>query len=101
MIPFDGIDLPPSAGDGFFGGWIGAWGYQLGRLIEELPGVPPRRILQPDHRIAFYDHVLRLTDGVVVARVARRTTPTATREIDAILAGEPARRSRTRSARSR
>ncbi len=62
--PFEGIDLPPSDRDGFFGGWIGAWGYQLNQLVEDLPGAPPRRILQPDHRIAFYDHVLRLTDGV-------------------------------------
>ncbi len=103
--PFTGIDLPPSGplrtdhqvgspagrvggppGDGFFGGWLGAWGYQLGRMIEELPGVPPRRILQPDHRIGFYDHVLRLTDGVwwheSLSSDAARDA-----EIDAILAG--------------
>ncbi|MDR7085665.1 para-aminobenzoate synthetase/4-amino-4-deoxychorismate lyase [Aeromicrobium panaciterrae] len=86
--PFNGIDLPPSDGEGFFGGWIGAWGYQLGRLIEELPDVPPRRIQQPDHRIAFYDHVLRLTDGVwwhesLSADVDRDAA------IDVILAGAP------------
>ncbi|MCW2751260.1 MAG: putative para-aminobenzoate synthase component [Aeromicrobium sp.] len=62
--PFDGIDLFPSPDvEGFFGGWIGAWGYRLGRLIEDLPTGPPRPIPQPDHRIAFYDHVLRRTDG--------------------------------------
>ena len=61
--PFD-IDLPPVAADGFGGGWIGAWGYQLGSLIERLPPVPRRPVWQPAHRIAFYDHVLRLTDGV-------------------------------------
>ncbi len=86
--PFRGIDLPPSEGEGFFGGWIGAWGYQLGRLIEELPDIPPRRIPQPDHRIAFYDHVLRLTDGVWW-----HESLSADRDrdgnIDAILAGEP------------
>jgi len=62
---FDGIDLDPvpSAGAGFGGGWIGAWGYQLGRLVEQLPPPPHRPSPQPDHRIAFYDHVLRLTDG--------------------------------------
>ena len=86
--PFTGIDLPPSDGEGFFGGWIGAWGYQLGRLIEELPGVPPRRILQPDHRIAFYDQVLRLTDGVWWHE-SLSTDADRDREIDAILAGEP------------
>ncbi|WP_188110686.1 chorismate-binding protein [Aeromicrobium ginsengisoli] len=63
--PFTGIDLEPLPSDvgGFGGGWIGAWGYQLGRLIEDLPPAPGRPIEQPDHRIAFYDHVLRRTDG--------------------------------------
>ncbi|MDX6277947.1 MAG: para-aminobenzoate synthetase / 4-amino-4-deoxychorismate lyase [Nocardioidaceae bacterium] len=62
--PFDGIDLAPTPDfEGFFGGWIGAWGYQLGRLIEDLPAGAHRPIPQPDHRIAFYDHVLRRTDG--------------------------------------
>ncbi len=63
--PFTGIDLDPLPPDvrGFGGGWIGAWGYQLGRLVEELPAAPHRPIPQPDHRIAFYDHVLRRTDG--------------------------------------
>ena len=63
--PFTGIDLDPLPSDvgGFGGGWIGAWGYQLGRLVEELPDIPHRPIPQPDHRIAFYDHVLRRTDG--------------------------------------
>jgi para-aminobenzoate synthetase/4-amino-4-deoxychorismate lyase len=62
---FDGIDLDPVSGatGGFGGGWIGAWGYQLGRLVEDLPPAPHRPIPQPDHRIAFYDHVLRRTDG--------------------------------------
>lgn len=63
--PFIGIDLDPLPQEvrGFGGGWIGAWGYQLGRLVEDLPAVPPRPFPQPDHRIAFYDHVLRRTDG--------------------------------------
>ncbi len=87
--PFEGINLPTAGpGDGFHGGWIGAWGYQLGQLVEDLPGAPPRRILQPDHRISFYDHVLRLTDGVwwhesLVADPGRDA------EIDTALAGEP------------
>lgn len=64
--PFTGIDLDPLPAEvpGFGGGWIGAWGYQLGRLVEDLPPAPPRLDPQPDHRLAFYDHVLRLTDGV-------------------------------------
>ncbi len=62
--PFAGIDLTPIDADGFGGGWIGAWGYQLGSLIEALPDAPPRPIAQPTHRVAFYDHVLRRTDGV-------------------------------------
>ena len=63
--PFTGIDLDPLPSDigGFGGGWIGAWGYQLGRLVEDLPVAPRRPVPQPDHRIAFYDHVLRRTDG--------------------------------------
>ncbi|MCW2801155.1 MAG: bifunctional aminodeoxychorismate synthase component I/aminodeoxychorismate lyase [Aeromicrobium sp.] len=62
--PFDGIDLSPTQDfEGFFGGWIGAWGYRLGRMIEDLPTGPPRPIPQPEHRIAYYDHVLRRTDG--------------------------------------
>lgn len=64
--PFAGINLDPLPADvaGFGGGWIGAWGYQLGRLVEQLPPAPPRPDPQPDHRLAFYDHVLRLSDGV-------------------------------------
>ena len=65
--PFD-IDLArspsqPGSTAGFGGGWIGAWGYQLGTLIERLPPTPHRPTPQPDHRIAFYDHVLRRADG--------------------------------------
>ncbi|REK72819.1 aminodeoxychorismate synthase component I [Aeromicrobium endophyticum] len=62
--PFAGIDVDAiPAGQGFGGGWIGAWGYQLGRLVERLPEPPHRPSPQPDHRLAFYDHVLRLCDG--------------------------------------
>lgn len=57
------VDLEPSPDPGFGGGWIGAWGYRLGAQIERLPPSPPRPAPQPDHRVAFYDHVLRLADG--------------------------------------
>jgi len=67
--PFD-LDLEPMGADGdghsavgFGGGWIGAWGYQLGSSIERLPAAPDRPVEQPMHRLAFYDHVLRRTDG--------------------------------------
>ena len=58
------VDLDPVAADGFGGGWIGAWGYQLGSLVERLPAAPRRPVPQPTHRVGFYDHVLRRTDGV-------------------------------------
>ncbi len=60
--PFD-VDLEPSPDLGFGGGWIGAWGHQLGARLERLPPAPPRPTPQPDHRVAFYDHVLRRSDG--------------------------------------
>ncbi len=63
--PFDDVDLSPVAQSGVFGGgWIGSWGYQLGHLVEELPPPANRPVPQPYARVAFYDRVLRLTDGV-------------------------------------
>ena len=63
--PFDDVDLPAAAPSGVFGGgWIGSWGYQLGHLVEELPPPAKRPVPQPYARVAFYDRVLRLTDGV-------------------------------------
>jgi para-aminobenzoate synthetase/4-amino-4-deoxychorismate lyase len=44
---------------GFGGGWIGLWGYQLGRLLERIPTPPPRPAPQPDHWLARYNWVLR------------------------------------------
>lgn len=41
------------------GGWIGLWGYQLGRRLERLPEPPPRPMPQPDHWLGRYDWVLR------------------------------------------
>jgi para-aminobenzoate synthetase/4-amino-4-deoxychorismate lyase len=60
----DAIDVEPvPAGAGFGGGWIGAWGYQLGRLLERVDAPAVRPYPQPAHRLGFYDHVLRLCDG--------------------------------------
>ncbi len=63
--PFSEVDLPSvTQTGGFGGGWIGSWGYQLGRLVEQLPPPATRPVPQPAARVAFYDRVLRLTDGV-------------------------------------
>ncbi len=63
--PFDDVDLPTVTQSGVFGGgWIGSWGYQLGHLVEHLPPPANRPVPQPYTRVAFYDRVLRLTDGV-------------------------------------
>ncbi len=63
--PFDDVDLPAVTQSGVFGGgWIGSWGYQLGHLVEDLPPPANRPVPQPYTRVAFYDRVLRLTDGV-------------------------------------
>lgn len=63
--PFAGIDLDPLdvAADGFGGGWIGSWGYQLGASIERLPPAPARPHSRPDFSLGFYDHVVRRRDG--------------------------------------
>jgi para-aminobenzoate synthetase/4-amino-4-deoxychorismate lyase len=59
-------DVEPDGGpdgEGFAGGWIGVWGYQLGRRVERLGPPPPRPVPLPDHRIGFYDRVVRRRDG--------------------------------------
>lgn len=61
--PFD-VEVPATSDHGFGGGWIGAWGYRLGRRLEPVPEPGVRPVPQPDHRIGFYDRVLRRTDGV-------------------------------------
>ncbi len=90
------LDLvdPPAPADGTFGGgWIGLWGFRLGRRLEAAGGgagpraaiehgggagpraaiehgggagagpEPPRPHPQPDHVLAHYRHVLRRTRG--------------------------------------
>jgi para-aminobenzoate synthetase / 4-amino-4-deoxychorismate lyase len=43
----------------FGGGWIGLWGYQLGRRLERLPEPPHRPAPQADFWLARYAWVLR------------------------------------------
>jgi para-aminobenzoate synthetase/4-amino-4-deoxychorismate lyase len=52
-----GGELGPAGA--FGGGWIGLWGYQLNRLLEDVPPSPPRPQPQPDSWIARYDWVIR------------------------------------------
>lgn len=61
--PFDLWSPTVTEGGGFGGGWIGVWGYQLGRRLERHGIQPPRPVPQPDHRLGFYDRVLRHRDG--------------------------------------
>lgn len=63
LAAWDAVDLPRHEGDGFGGGWIGAWGYRLARHVEHLPDGPARPLPQPDHRVGFYDLVLRRVRG--------------------------------------
>jgi para-aminobenzoate synthetase / 4-amino-4-deoxychorismate lyase len=48
---------------GFGGGWIGLWGYQLNRLLEQIPPPPPRPHPQRDSWVARYDWALRYAAG--------------------------------------
>ncbi len=64
----DPFELPDRWGDvaptrGFGGGWIGLWGYQLNRLLEDVPPSPARPHPQADSWIARYDWVLRYDAG--------------------------------------
>jgi len=60
---WDAVDLPHAEADGFGGGWIGAWGYRLAHHVEDLPADPVRPVPQPDHRVGYYDLVLRRVRG--------------------------------------
>ena len=53
---------PPVGPAGFGGGWIGAFGYQLGGRLEKLPPTPPRPVPLPAFSLAYYDHVM-IRDG--------------------------------------
>ncbi|UUY01882.1 bifunctional anthranilate synthase component I family protein/aminotransferase class IV [Svornostia abyssi] len=65
--PFAALDdLPTSRATATFGGgWVGLLGFALGARVEDLPPSPPARgATSPEHRLAFYDHVVRLdADG--------------------------------------
>ncbi|MFT4298390.1 MAG: aminodeoxychorismate synthase component I [Aeromicrobium sp.] len=64
--PFEiGAEHPPAPADGTFGGgWIGLWGYRLGRRLEQIGAEPGRPHLRPDHIVGHYRHVLRRVRGV-------------------------------------
>jgi para-aminobenzoate synthetase/4-amino-4-deoxychorismate lyase len=63
--PFEAVAGPAMRRDGvaeasgFGGGWIGLWGYQLGRRLEHLPPSPPRPVPAAEHWLARYEWVLR------------------------------------------
>ncbi len=64
--PFTSLTELPAVdrSDRFGGGWVGAWGYQLGRAVERLPPAPPRPVPLADFHLAYYEHVLvRDADG--------------------------------------
>ncbi|MFI7582107.1 chorismate-binding protein [Kocuria kalidii] len=70
---------PAADGPGapFGGGWIGYLGYQLARRLERLPPAPPRPLRLPEHRLGYYDHVLRhrAADGAWVLAWLPGTDP--------------------------
>jgi para-aminobenzoate synthetase / 4-amino-4-deoxychorismate lyase len=63
----DDVPAVPGADDGrvaFGGGWVGLLGAALADRVERLPpSPPPRGAVSPPHRLAYYDHVVRLTRG--------------------------------------
>ena len=68
--PFDLGGSPAPADGTFGGGWIGLWGFRLGRRLEAAGGGagpraagPHRPHAQPDHVLGHYRHVLRRTRG--------------------------------------
>lgn len=62
LRPLEVTEKPDGAG--YLPGWIGYVGYEVGRLIENLPGQAPRDTHLPDLRLAFYDAVL-VYDAVI------------------------------------
>jgi para-aminobenzoate synthetase/4-amino-4-deoxychorismate lyase len=64
--PFALLDAPhdpPVAGDFVGGGWVGALGYELRRLVEPGHPSPFDAAPPPPCALARYDHVLRLDAG--------------------------------------
>ncbi|MER7302681.1 chorismate-binding protein [Nocardioides sp. NPDC127514] len=93
--PFTVLDLtPPALGGGFGGGWIGSFGYRLGRLREDVGPALPSSV--PVARLAFYDRVLvrehgrwwyeRLTGHVDPGRCADRDARFR-RDLEGLVAG--------------
>jgi len=56
---FDAARLPVRPAEAaYLPGWIGYFGYEVGRLIERLPGAAVRDTALPDMHLAFYDCLL-------------------------------------------
>ncbi|WP_208006693.1 chorismate-binding protein [Aeromicrobium phragmitis] len=90
---WDDIDLPDvGAQEGFGGGWIGSWGYQLGSEVEALPPSPPRPIPTPPLRVGFYDVVVRRVRGQWWLEWLAGADPARLASLRAALGEEPARR---------
>lgn len=58
--PFIAVDQDRTSEPGFFGGWIGFWGYRLNRRLEHIPDRGARDLVRPDHQLGYFDRVIRL-----------------------------------------
>jgi len=55
---FGAVSAEPNANSPYGPGWIGYFGYEVGRCVELLPQRAKRDTALPDLRLAFYDSVL-------------------------------------------
>ncbi|KQY55355.1 hypothetical protein ASD11_17585 [Aeromicrobium sp. Root495] len=89
--PFDDVVTEPVQAPGTFGGgWIGVWGYRLGQQVESVPEPASRPVPQPDHRIGFYDRVLRRSNGTWWLETLGRTDDHDVLETLGLQPGRPA-----------
>jgi len=57
-LAFSSVNVKKTDSTPFVPGWIGYFGYEIGRLVEDLPGRAARDTSLPDMRLAFYDALL-------------------------------------------